>query len=82
MNEHDNTHDSGKLPPSAKLVKRVLDEHDRMTKREIAAEADLAESTTKYALRRLRNVDLVTYEPDPSDPRQRIYALDDPDSDA
>ena len=64
------------LPPSATLVHRVLEEaDDELTQQEIVAEATLAPRTTRYALDRLQEEDLVESRPRPGDARQRLYRL-------
>ena len=70
------------LPPSAKLVYRVLDEDAPLTQREIRQRALLPARTTRDALSKLEDGGLVeerTYVPDA---RKRLYApLSVPDLD-
>jgi DNA-binding transcriptional ArsR family regulator len=60
--------------PSAKLVYRVLDESDRpLTTQTVSERTLLAPRTTRYALRRLRETDLVTRTACADEPRQSRY---------
>lgn len=60
--------------PSAKLVYRVLDESETpLTTRTLSDHTLLSPRTTRYALRRLREADLVTRQACPDDPRQYRY---------
>ncbi|UPM42956.1 MarR family transcriptional regulator [Halocatena salina] len=60
--------------PSAKLVYRVLDESESpLTTRALSDRTLLSPRTTRYALRRLREVNLVIRQTCPDDPRQYRY---------
>jgi hypothetical protein len=60
--------------PSAKLVYRVLDESDRPLATQTLSERTLlVPRTTRYALRRLRETDLVTRTVCADEPRQYRY---------
>jgi DNA-binding transcriptional ArsR family regulator len=60
--------------PSAKLVYRVLRESETPLTTQILSERTLlAPRTTRYALRRLREADLVTRSVCSDDPRQYQY---------
>lgn len=60
--------------PSAKLVYRVLDESESpLTTRMLSERTLLSPRTTRYALRRLREADLVVRTDCPDDPRQYQY---------
>lgn len=60
--------------PSAKLVYRVLEESESsLTTRVLSDRTLLSPRTTRYALRRLREADLVTRQVCPEDPRQYRY---------
>lgn len=60
--------------PSAKLAYRVLDESDRpLTTQTVSERTLLAPRTTRYALRRLRETDLVTRTVCADEPRQYRY---------
>lgn len=62
-----------KLPPSALLIKKVLEERGPLTASEIAALTGLSIRTARYALERLRRAGLVRSFVDPTDPRRRVY---------
>lgn len=64
------------LPPSAKLVAKVLDYNDTLTQSELAEETLLPPRTVRYALNRLEEEDVVVSRFSFSDARKRIYALD------
>ncbi|WP_049981124.1 helix-turn-helix transcriptional regulator [Halolamina rubra] len=68
------------LPPSAKLVHLVLQEHDRMTQSEVTEETQLAGRTVRDALGRLESAGLVTEEICLKDARKRVYTANSPDS--
>lgn len=60
--------------PSAKLVYRVLTESDSpLTTQSLSKRTLLSPRTTRYALRRLRETDLVTRTVCTDDPRQYQY---------
>lgn len=67
------------LPPSAKLVARVLDEQAGLSQGQIAEETLLPGRTVRYALNRLEDVDLVETRYDFSDGRRRRYVLTPPE---
>jgi DNA-binding MarR family transcriptional regulator len=63
------------LPPSAKLVAKVLDYEDTLTQSQIAAESLLPARTVRYALTRLEEKGVVTSRFSFSDARKRLYRL-------
>lgn len=63
------------LPPSAKLVAKVLEESS-LSKDEIAEESLLPDRTVRYALDRLDDAGLVGSRPNFTDARKRVYHLD------
>ncbi|ELZ84654.1 ArsR family transcriptional regulator [Haloferax elongans ATCC BAA-1513] len=63
------------LPPSAKLVARILDNNDQMTQEQLMSESLLLRRTVGYALNRLEENGLVHSRPDLRDPRKRLYEL-------
>lgn len=63
------------LPPSAKLVAKVLDYNDSLTQQELASETLLPSRTVRYALSRLEDVDAVESRFSFVDARKRIYTL-------
>ncbi|SHG46793.1 MarR family transcriptional regulator [Halobaculum gomorrense] len=71
------------LPPSAKLVFVVLENHERLTQAAIAEETLLPQRTVRYALEELREADVLHEELNIMDARQRFYSLsaDEPDDD-
>jgi DNA-binding MarR family transcriptional regulator len=64
------------LPPSAKLVYKVLEYDGPLTQKGIAEEAMLAPRTVRYALDRLDERDLVEEDIYFADARQSLYRLD------
>lgn len=63
------------LPPSAKFVFKVLSCGKPMTLDEIIRETGLPPRTVKYALKRLRELELVEAVPCLKDLRRRIYMI-------
>jgi len=63
------------LPPSAKLVAKVLEYNDTLTQSQLAEETLLPARTVRYALTRLEEQDVVEYRFSFSDARKRIYTL-------
>ncbi len=63
------------LPPSAKLVYKVLEYNGPMTQKEIAEESMLSGRTVRYALERLQEIEAVTEDIYFADARQSIYEL-------
>ena len=63
------------LPPSAKLVAKVLDYNDTLTQSELAEETLLPPRTVRYALSRLEEEGVVDARFSFADARKRIYSL-------
>ena len=63
------------LPPSAKLVAKVLEYNETLTQSELADETLLPSRTVRYALTRLEEQDVVESRFSFSDARKRIYTL-------
>jgi len=63
------------LPPSAKLVAKVLEYNGSLTQSQLAEETLLPPRTVRYALTRLEEVDVVGSRFSFSDARKRIYTL-------
>ncbi|MFB6353241.1 MAG: MarR family transcriptional regulator [Halobacteriales archaeon] len=63
------------LPPSAKLVLKVLEYDDALTQSELAAETLLPPRTVRYALSRLEEVGAVESRFSFADARKRLYSL-------
>ena len=66
----------GDLPPSAKLVFKVLEYNGGQTQKEIVQESMLSARTVRYALERLQEIDAVTEDVYFADARQSIYEID------
>ncbi|ADB63742.1 hypothetical protein Htur_5111 (plasmid) [Haloterrigena turkmenica DSM 5511] len=65
------------LPPSSKLVYKVIEYEGSMTQEEIAAESRLCARTVRYALGKLEDAGLVTSRVHLEDARQSKYQLAD-----
>ena len=63
------------LPPSAKLVAKVLQYNDTLTQSELADETLLPPRTVRYALSRLEDAGVVESRFSFSDARKRLYSL-------
>ncbi|ELY78295.1 helix-turn-helix domain-containing protein [Natrinema pallidum] len=63
------------LPPSAKLVAKVLEYNDTMTQQQIADETLLPSRTVRYALNRLDEENVIDSRFSFSDARKRLYSL-------
>lgn len=63
------------LPPSAKLVTKVLEYNDVLTQGEIADETLLPPRTVRYALSRLEDENVIESRFSFSDARKRLYSL-------
>ena len=63
------------LPPSAKLVAKVLDYNETLSQSQLAEETLLPPRTVRYALTRLEDADAVESRFSFSDARKRIYSL-------
>jgi DNA-binding MarR family transcriptional regulator len=63
------------LPPSAKLVAKVLEYNDSLTQSQLADETLLPPRTVRYALSRLEEIGVVESRFSFADARKRIYTL-------
>jgi DNA-binding MarR family transcriptional regulator len=63
------------MPPSAKLVAKVLDYNETMTQSQLAEETLLPPRTVRYALSRLEDAGVVDSRFSFSDARKRLYTL-------
>jgi DNA-binding MarR family transcriptional regulator len=63
------------LPPSAKLVAKVLEYNGTLTQSELAEETMLPARTVRYAVSRLEAVDAVQAQVSFTDARKRLYSL-------
>ena len=68
------------LPPSAKLVLKVLEYHESLTQKEIANTTRLPQRTVRYALATLEQQGRVNKSINLEDTRQHLYrvTLEDP----
>ncbi len=64
------------LPPSAKLVYKVLETSGLLTQKEIIKRTYLPPRTVRYALSRLRSEHVITERFCFKDARQSLYGLD------
>ena len=67
--------DIADLPPSAKLVAKVLEYNGTQTQSQLAEESLLPARTVRYALTRLDDVGVVNSRFSFADARKRIYTL-------
>ena len=65
------------LPPSAKLVYKVLEYDGPLTQKGIVEESMLSARTVRYALERLDEIGVITEDVYFADARQNLYELDD-----
>jgi predicted transcriptional regulator len=63
------------LPPSAKLVFKVLEYNGPMTQKGIVEESMLSARTVRYALERLEDIDIVSEDVYFADARQNLYEI-------
>ncbi|MFD1511869.1 MarR family transcriptional regulator [Halomarina rubra] len=63
------------LPPSAKLVAKVLEGEAPLSQGELAEESLLPDRTVRYALNRLADADLVDSRYSFHDARKQVYFL-------
>ncbi|MFB6120398.1 MAG: MarR family transcriptional regulator [Halobacteriaceae archaeon] len=64
------------LPPSAKLVAKVLETDAPLSQGKLAEESLLPDRTVRYALNRLEEADLVDSRYSFRDARKQVYFLD------
>lgn len=67
--------DVRELPPSAKLVLKVLEYNGTLSQGELAEETLLPPRTVRYALSRLEDEEIVEGRFSFSDARKRLYSL-------
>ncbi len=65
------------LPPSAKLVYKVLEYDGPLTQKQIVNESMLSARTVRYALERLENIGIVSEDVYFADARQNLYQITD-----
>ena len=66
------------LPPSAKLVFKVLEYNGPLTQKGIVEESMLSARTVRYALERLEGIGVVDEDVYFADARQNLYRLTEP----
>ncbi|WP_435196720.1 ArsR family transcriptional regulator [Natronomonas sp. EA1] len=74
--------DIADLPPSAKLVFKVLEYNGPMTQKAIVQESMLSARTVRYALERLEDIDIVSEDVYFADARQNLYQIIEEESPA
>lgn len=67
----------GHLPPSARAVFTLLDDGSARTFKDMTREADIAPRTVRYALKRLKESDLIVEKFNFRDARQVLYQRKD-----
>ncbi|SEA35335.1 Winged helix-turn-helix DNA-binding [Haloplanus vescus] len=65
------------LPPSAKLVFKVLEYNGSLTQKGIVEESMLSARTVRYALERLEEIGIVDEDVYFADARQNLYQLNE-----
>lgn len=63
------------LPPSAKLVAKVLDVNEPLDQAHLAEETLLPDRTIRYALTQLEDANLITAHVNLRDARKQVYEL-------
>lgn len=67
------------MPPSAKLVYKVLQLEEELTQKELIEETLLSQRTVRYALKRLESIGVVEENIYFPDARQSLYRVTEPD---
>ncbi|MDD1702290.1 MAG: winged helix-turn-helix transcriptional regulator [Methanoregula sp.] len=68
----------GHLPPSAKLVYKVLEANGNLTQKDLIRETSLPSRTVRYALGRLKENNVLVERYYFTDARQSLYGLNKP----
>lgn len=63
------------LPPSSKLILKVLQYNERLTRDELQDRTQLSARTVREATTRLRNLGVITIESGRGDATQLVYAI-------
>ena len=63
------------LPPSAKLIVKVLEYNETLTQSELADKSRLSPRTVRYGLTELEEAGVIVSEISLSDARQQLYSL-------
>lgn len=71
--------DIADLPPSAKLVFKVLEYDGPLTQKQIVEESMLSARTVRYALERLAEIGIVDEDIYFADARQSLYRITEPE---
>jgi transcription initiation factor IIE alpha subunit len=71
----------GHLPPSAKLVYKVLETNGHLTQKDLIRETSLPSRTVRYALGRLKENNVLVERHYFTDARQSLYGLNRPRQD-
>ena len=79
MTEAEEADELGDLPPSAKLVYKVLEYNGPLTQKRIVEESMLSARTVRYALERLDGIGVITEDVYFADARQNLYEIVGPD---
>ena len=70
------------LPPSAKLVYKVLEYNGPLTQKGIVEESMLSARTVRYALERLDEIGVIEEDVYFADARQNLYEISETDTEA
>jgi DNA-binding Lrp family transcriptional regulator len=73
----DSDEELGDLPPSAKLVYKVLEYNGPLTQKKIVEESMLSARTVRYALERLDDIGVITEDVYFADARQNLYEIEE-----
>ncbi len=65
------------LPPSAKLLYKILESGEQMTQKELVARTSLSGRTIRYAIKRLKEEGFIVERYYFTDARQSLYSLDE-----
>jgi predicted transcriptional regulator len=66
---------TAKLPPSSRKIMGLLEGGEQMTHKELVQQSDLAPRTVRYALKKLKEQNLIIEKFNFRDARQIIYQL-------
>ncbi|NKE37766.1 MarR family transcriptional regulator [Natronococcus sp. JC468] len=63
------------LPPSSKLIHKILEHEDELTQHQLAEESLLNQRTIRYGIHLLEEEGLIDSRPSLEDGRQSLYSL-------
>lgn len=63
------------LPPSSKLIHKILEHEGELTQQELLAESRLPQRTLRHGIDLLREEGMIDSRPNPDDARQSVYSL-------